>query len=224
MKYLKLFEEFNNRDEILKWMYDNNIIKSGEILDRSGIKKLLYHLIENNESLIKKTALKNCHARGLNSFILNSSPKIRLFISDEDCEIRNIDPYNPIIPIHPHKYDDLFFQINGKLIHHIYHVSNSGVEFNKYNFIRLNNIDSEIINLGKEKLRYVGNFSNINKLRSKTLHTASVEGDCSWIIIETKPDDNFNEIFYHQNLQKRNYLYQKFDDPISYLYDFVDKI
>jgi hypothetical protein len=64
VKYLKLFEEFNNRDEILKWMYDNNIIRSGEILDISGIKKLLYYLIENNKSLIEKTALKNCHARG----------------------------------------------------------------------------------------------------------------------------------------------------------------
>lgn len=224
MKYLKLFEEFNNKDEVLKWMYDNKIIDSNEDLNRNGIKRLLHYLIEKNKSLIEKTALKDCHAIGLNSFILNMDPKIRLFISDDDCEIRNIDPYDPIIPIHPHKYDDLFFQINGKLIHHLYQVSSAGVDFNKYNFIRLNNIDAEIVNLGKEKLRYIGEFSNINKLRSKTLHTASIDGDCSWLIIETKPDENFSEIFYHQNLKKRKDLYKKFENPIEFLNKFVSKL
>ena len=222
MRYLKLFEEFMNKEEVLSWMYSNNILGRNEELNKDGIKKLLNYLIDRNPNIIEKTALKNCHAVGLNSFILNFDPKIRLFICDDECEIKKYDPSNPVIPIHPHKYDDLFFQINGNLVHHLYERRRDGIKFNKYNFIRLNNINTDITKLGEENLRYIGQFSNINRLRSKTLHTVSVEGDCSWIIIETKKDDTFSEIFYHQNLQKRGELYQPFDNPISFLKDFVN--
>lgn len=224
MRYLKLFEEFVDKNEVLNWLYSNKILNNREELNRDGIKKLLNYFINNNQSLIEKTALKNCHAVGLNSFILNTYPKVRIFTCDEECEIKKYDPANPVIPIHPHKYDDLFFQINGKLVHHLYERKPNGIKFNKYNFIRLNNINTEIVKLGEENLKYIGQFSNINKLRSKTLHTVSVEGDCSWIIIETKKDDTFDEIFYHQDLQKRDELYKPFENPISFLKNFVDSI
>ena len=105
-------------------MYKNNIIDKNEELNSDGIKKLLTYLINKNPDIIKRTALKNCHAVGLNSFILNYDPKIRLFISDEDCEIRTINNKNPIIPIHPHKYDDLFVLLgDGDNLHKKQHKS-----------------------------------------------------------------------------------------------------
>lgn len=224
MKYLKLFEEFINKQDILDWLYSNGILNKNEELNKDGVKKLITHFIKNNRQLIEKTALKNCHAIGLNSFILNQNPKIRIFISDEDCEVNKFDPYNPVIPIHPHKYDDLFFPITGKLTHHLYQRNINGIPFNKYNFIRLNTINDEIVKLGEENLKYIGEFSNINKLKSKTLHTISVEGECSWLIIETKQDESFSEIFYHQNLQKRNDLYVPFENPILFLENFINNL
>lgn len=224
MKYLKLFEEFDNKEEVLDWMYSNGILSKNEELNKAGIKKLLSYLIDNNQSIIEKTALRNCHAVGLNSFILNLDPKVRLFICDDECEVRNYDPANPVIPIHPHKYDDLFFQINGKLTHHLYERRPNGIKFNKYNFIRLNNIDTDIVKLGEESLRYIGEFSNVNRLRSKTLHGVSVDGDCSWIIIETKKDDTFDEVFYHQDLKRRDELYKPFNNPVDFLKRFIETI
>lgn len=224
MRYLKLFEEFDNKNEVLEWLYKNKILNANEELNKDVIKKLLNFFIDKNPGLIEKTALKNCHAVGLNSFILNSYPKFRLFTCDEECEIKKYDPANPIIPIHPHKYDDLFFQLTGRLNHHLYEKKPNGIKFNKYNFIRLDNINAKIVNLGEENLKYIGQFSDVNKLKSKTLHTVSVEDDCSWLIIETKKDDTFEEIFYHQNLQERNELYKKFDNPIDYLKGFISKI
>jgi hypothetical protein len=224
MNYLKIYEEFIDKREIMDWLYSNEILNKNEELNLPNIKNILNHLLKTNQDLIKKTALKNCHAVGLNSFILNSYPKIRLFTTDDDCEIRKFDWMNPIIPIHPHKYDDLFFQLSGKLIHHLYEKKDNGIKFNKYNFIRLNNINTEIVKLGEENLKYIGQFSNINRLRSKTLHTASVQDECSWIIIETKKDETFSEIFYHQNLQKRDDLYKPFDSPIEYLQNYINSI
>lgn len=224
MKYLKLFEEFINKQDILDWLYSNGILNKNEELNKDGVKKLITHFIKNNRQLIEKTALKNCHAIGLNSFILNQNPKIRIFISDEDCEVNKFDSSNPVIPIHPHKYDDLFFPITGKLTHHLYQRNINGIPFNKYNFIRLNTINDEIVKLGEENLKYIDEFSNINKLKSKTLHTISVEGECSWLIIETKQDESFSEIFYHQNLQKRNDLYVPFENPILFLENFINNL
>jgi hypothetical protein len=225
MRYIKLFEQFFSKQDVLSWLYSSNILDRNDTMDINGIKKIINYFISQNQSTIQKTALKDCHAVGLNSFILNQYPKVRLFICDEDTEIKKYDISNPIIPIHPHKYDDLFFQIEGKLVHHLYQKSDNGIEFNKYNFIRLNNINMEIKNLGKQKLRYIGQFSNVNKLRSKTLHTVSIEdAPCSWLIIETKEDETFSEVFYHQNLIRRDDLYKPFNNPIEFLIEFVNKL
>ena len=225
MKYLKLFEFFNSRQDAFKWLYDNKILDSDEQLDPIGSKKLITYFIKKHPDTIIKTALRNCHAIGLNSFLLSIDPKIRLFVCDRDTELKSYDPKNPTIPIHPHKYDDLFFQIRGNLHHHLYKKDSNGIPFNKYNFIRLDKIDTEIQNLGKENLKYIGEFSNINQLKAKTLHTVSVKGDdCSWIIIETKRDETFDEIFYHQNLTKNTNLYKPFEDPIGFLTRFVNNI
>lgn len=225
MKYLNLYESFINRQDAFKWLYDNNILDRNESLDPKGTKKLINFFIKKNPDIIEKTALRNCHAIGLNSFLLSIDPKIRIFVCDEDTELYSFNPENPTIPIHPHKYDDLFFQIKGNLHHHLYKKDSNGIVFNKYNFIRLDKIDTEIQNLGQEHLKYIGEFSNINQLKAKTLHTVSVKGDqCSWIIIETKKDETFDEVFYHQNLTQNKNLYQPFNNPISFLSSFANNI
>lgn len=219
MNHLRLYEDFLDKKEVTDWLHSNGILKSKDFID--PIELVKYFTIKNPD-LIKLTALGNCHALGLNSFILNQSPKIRLFVCDDNSELHQpFDPGNPIIPIHPHKYDDLFFQVSGKLIHHLYKKDISGIEFNKYNFIRLNDRGTEIKNLGKETLKYIGEFNNINKLKAKALHTASVQGKCSWIIIETKKDETFSEILYHQDLKPRPELYTKINDPIGFINQFL---
>jgi hypothetical protein len=228
MRYLKLFEEFvpETKDELYDWLYSKGILRRGEVLNPETSVKVVKYFLHYNSEIIKKTALSDCHAIGLNSFILNESPKIRLFICDNDSELySSYNPERPIIPIHPHKYDDLFFPINGKLIHHLYTKNSNGIEFNKYHFIRLSNVDMEIKNLGTEKLKYVGYFNSINKLKSKALHTVSVEDkDTAWLIMETNQDMSFNEIFYHHDLKPRPDLYQKKNNPIEFIEDFLIKI
>lgn len=52
----------------------------------------------------------------------------------------------------------------------------------------------------------------------------SVDGDCSWIIIETKKDDSFDEVFYHQDLKRRDELYKPFNNPVNFLKRFIETI
>ena len=83
----------------------------------------------------------------------------------------------------------------------------------------------EIKNLGTENLKYVGAFNSINKLRSRVLHTVSVEDKMTaWLIMETNQDMSFNEVFYHHDLKPRFDLYQKKNNPIQFIEDFFNNI
>ena len=188
--------------------------------------RLCNYLISENIELIKKTAVRNCHCFGLNSFIINEKPRIRLFIAEPDCELfQEFDYKNPIIPIHPHKYDDIFSQLEGVMINHIYKVAESGIKFNSYKYNRLSNNKSILELAGTETLSYVGGNRNTTFLTSKQLHTASLEGDrCSWTITETFEDKNFIQVAYHQNLLEREGLYIPMLNPDEYLNDYFEQM
>ena len=179
---------------------------------------LVKQLIKTNNDSINSTAIKNCHALGLNSFIINHIPKIRLFIADDDCELfEKFDPLNPKIPIHAHKYNDLFMQLEGELIHHFYNIG-TDIKFNKYRYYRLSDKEQTIQNIGCEYLKYRGEKHDVVELKSSILHSVSLSGEkCSWIIIELDKDENFEQVSYHQNLVNNPELYKRFDDPINYL-------
>ena len=201
-------------------------------------KHLTRFLINTNQELIRKTAIKHCHAYGLHSFIINESPKIRLFIAESGCELNKnnmplgvFNPGAPIIPIHPHKYDDLFITMSGVLNHHIY--CENGKEpqtrynvysrhtLKAYTYRRLND-KHKIEGCGQHTLSYLG-YKNDLLLGAKTLHTVTTEGETSWLIIETFKDDKFEQIAYHQNLLERPELYQEFknEDPIDFINLFI---
>src|SRR5690606_15360009 len=128
--------------------------------------QLCKYLISVNAELIAKTAMSNCHCIGLNSFIINEKPKVRLFIAEPNCELfEKFDYLNPIIPIHPHKYDDMFSQLEGTMINHLYKVG--GIhDFNKYQYKRLSDKKTELELLGKECLDYLGGKTHITELKA----------------------------------------------------------
>lgn len=185
--------------------------------------QLCKYLISINQELIEKTAIKNCHCIGLNSFIINEKPKIRLFIADSNCELfQPFDYMNPIIPIHPHKYDDLFSQLEGTMINHLYRVGGE-LEFNEYQYLRLSNIDSELRLMGKRGLSYLGSKEDVVELKATELHTASLSGErCSWLITETFENKHFKQVSYHQNLTKRNDLYKPMNNSKEYINSYFN--
>lgn len=186
-----------------------------------NILKLCKHLIQENYITVIGSAIRDCHCRGLHSFILNEKPRIRLFIADETCELRG--PYNaqmPVIPVHAHKYDDLFFQLQGQILHQTY-AYGGDIMFKKYKYMRLSNRNQEIVQDGFEKLHYKGGFKR-DSLAAHELHSVSVKGKkCSWVIIETGVDANFEQVAYHQNLIERPDLYKPFPDPIAYIKKYL---
>lgn len=163
--------------------------------------QLVQYLIETNKKLVQETALANCHCIGLNSFIINEKPKIRLFIAEQNCELfQKFDYRNPVVPIHPHKYDDLFTQLEGEMYHHIYTYDRRGDLFNGYKYLRLSDKKVKIEQVRKEKLFYWGP-KKVTSLEAKTLHTASLRGNkCSWLVTETFEDPDFKQVAYHSNL------------------------
>lgn len=180
--------------------------------------QLCKYLISVNAELIDKTAISNCHCIGLNSFIINEKPKVRLFIAEPNCELfEKFDYLNPIIPIHPHKYDDLFLQIEGKMVNHLYNACGD-LEFNQYGYLRLSDKETELKLIGKSYLHYLGSKNDVIELKSTVLHTASLEGKkCSWMIIETFEDKEFEQVAYHQNLIERKELYVKMENANEFL-------
>lgn len=185
--------------------------------------QLCKYLISINGKLIDQTAMTNCHCIGLNSFIINERPKIRLFIAAPNCELfDDFDYFNPIIPIHPHKYDDLFSQLEGTMINHLYKVGGP-LEFNKYQYKRLSDKKTDIELLGKVSIEYLGGKSDISELKSTELHTASLQGKkCSWMVTETFKNEKFEQVAYHQNLVGRTGLYVPMVNSKDYLNSYFN--
>jgi hypothetical protein len=202
---------------------------------QKSVIEFVKYLISINEKLIIDTALSNCHCVGLNSFIINERPKIRLFVADKYCTLYDkFDFKNPIIPVHSHKYDDIFVHVSGRLIHHLYEFSGSSkkididVKFNKYTYGRLSdNTTIEKIGTGR-KFYYKGELDNLEYLKANELHTISldfgVETPCSWLVFETFADKEFEQIAYHKNLVGQNNLYKNFKNPIHYLNNFFETL
>lgn len=188
-------------------------------------------LVATNKKLIEATALRNCHCLGLNSFIINENPRIRLFIADQGCELfQPFDNANPLIPIHPHKYSDLFATLMGEVTHHLYKVEDEFTEqrlvgFRQYTYNRISDQKSEIVCLGNVILSHLVSSSAITQLNAEVLHTVSltpdsVTGVCAWMIMETYEDPGFKQVSYHQYLEARPNLYQAFPDAYRYLQRF----
>jgi hypothetical protein len=216
--------------------------------------ELIKYLVSINKELIERTAIKNCHCIGLNSFIINEKPKMRLFIADDNCELYfqnetnfHFDYKNPIIAIHPHKYDDVFFQLQGSLVHHFYskakpQKSDMPCFFNKYKYLRLSDSNKKIELVGTETIYYEGSNWDVKTLKSNTLHTASLskykagfnisdknkDKSCAWVVIETFEDKNFEQIGYQNNLseflKKQPLLYKKFPNSYDYVSHFINKL
>lgn len=187
--------------------------------------KLCKYLISINQDLIKRTAMSDCHCIGLNSFVINERPRIRLFIAEPHCELfQEFDYKNPIIPIHPHKYEDMFTQLEGVMVNHLYAVGGD-IEFNKYHYLRLSDSNVQLELLGTEGLKYLGARTDIIELKSTELHTASLIGSrCSWLITETFEDKNFKQVAYHKNLVERKELYKPMIDSIEYLESYFSDV
>lgn len=194
-------------------------------------RELLRFIIARNKELIEKTALRDCHIIGLNSFIINEFPKMRLFIAEPNCELyRDFDPTNPLIPVHRHKYDDYFFPIQDNLRHHFYrkieNATYGSILFNSYTYKRIGATNTNIELNGYVNLIYEGSSTIVKHLKAETLHTVSIDSsqESSWIIIETHNTPDFVPIGYHQDLHKRPELYKPFTNPLSYLWKFLDSL
>ncbi len=203
---------------------------------------LCKYLISENKELIKSTAIKDCHAIGLNSFIINENPRMRLYTADPNCELYKLGIYieNPIIPIHRHKYRDLFFQLYGNVVHHIYDVENwiglgqKTFRIAKYRYNRIGDSNKEIKFVDNVDIAYRSTLINPEYLNPSDYHTVYLEPaqlypnpKCCWLIIETEEDSffDFNKFAYSQDLKERPELYQKFDanfDIIKYLQNYLD--
>lgn len=161
-------------------------------MSNKNIIDLCKYLVSVNRDLIERTALKNCHCIGLNSFIINENPRMRLFIADDDCELYSkFDFSNPIIPIHTHKYDDLFFTLEGRVNQHLYTEDNGAsadksygfflqsgtiTELNKYEYNRLSDNKTEMRSMGMGKIYFHGSTAQKTySLKSNILHTVTIE-------------------------------------------------
>ncbi len=184
--------------------------------------RLYKNIIRMNREVIDKTALINCHCIGLNSFVINEKPRMRMFIAEPHCELYGyFHKLNPVIPIHAHKYHDFFVQIKGQITHHLYEVGGD-IFFNKYSYARIGDDKQEPVLVGSDTLKYLGGDSHVYELSPSKLHTVSFDkyypGDeTCWVVIETTEDKNFNQVAYHPDLVKKEGLYAPMQNGFDYL-------
>ncbi len=193
------------------------------------INKSLAALIEANTDLVVSTAIKNCHVIGLHSFIVSQYPKIRLFIADDNCVLREpFDIKNPVLTIHKHKHNDVFIPLTKtKLTHHLYKLTtehnDNSISFSMINYSRLDaDIGTHLI--GSEWLDYIESKS-LYYMDTGQYHTVSINGcdKCSWLVLEMGTNNSFDNISYG-GLPISHECYSKFDDPLTYVRDYLGSL
>jgi len=193
-------------------------------------KAFVNFLLTKNKDLITHTAIKNCHVSGLHSFILCKSPKVRLFLADRDCVLRKpFDFKNPYLTIHAHKHNDLFIPLTRtRIIHHLYKKVNFTDEnslyfhLNMYNRLDKTHENNNGLTCGSDWLEYIGPTTK-PFLNAKELHTVNILGykKCAWLVVEIGTDETFEQLSYGGE-KITDDCYQKFDDPIQYIRDFLN--
>lgn len=190
---------------------------------------LVKPLIVKNAALIERTAIRNCHVTGLHSFILNETPKIRLYIADENCALRYpFDPANPYLTIHRHKHNDLFVRLTDTpIIHHLYKKTPAGItndntmSFNLNSYSRLD--DKGIgMPLGNDYLDYIESREAVF-LHHSALHTVNIigNGKCAWIVIEFGIDESFVALSYGGE-KVTDDCYAPFHNPVEYIKEYLE--
>lgn len=191
-------------------------------------KKLVKFLLKN-EDFIKANAIKNCHALGLHSFLLDNESKARLFIADETCVLRGFYDYQkPIVPVHSHKYDDYFVPLfKNSLVHHIYEVSKEHIDgflYTSMNMFNYERLDGQVPYrlLGSEIVRYVGGFDR-RFLKGSELHSVSIPTTekSAWLVIKADKYDDFTQIGYGE-VGSTEGLYLPFENPIEYIKEYLE--
>lgn len=188
--------------------------------------QLAKHLFNTNKDVVKKTAIRDCHCLGLHSFIINEKPRIRLFIAEDDSELHG---KKVIIPIHSHKYDDLFQVVSGEVIHKLYLEGNVGQPYNTYLYPRIKEGDSTPLLCGLRYLEFVGTIKSKSFIMpASTLHTVQLKGqNVMWMVTELAEDTNFKQIGYvpyNSKLEIRDELYKPFPGALEYITDRFKKI
>lgn len=192
---------------------------------------LVKTLLKANSKLVIDSAIQNCHVVGLHSFILNRSPKIRLFIADENCVLRQ--PFNiaePILTIHAHKHNDIFVNLTKTSItHHIFKktpiaqkTDNTFIySLNLYNRLDAKESHNGML-MGDEYLDYIGS-GYYTFLPHTKLHTVNIlgNGKCAWLIMEVGTNENFVPVSYGGE-QIHPECYRKFNDPIGYIKEYLE--
>lgn len=187
---------------------------------------LLARLIEKNATTIQETAIKNCHVTGLHSFLITRSPKIRLFIADKNCRLRDpFDYKNPYLTVHQHKHHDLFIPLTKtQIIHHLYeHVEffdDECVALSTHEYYRLDQERNNGRTGGSDNMRYLGPTTK-KFLTANEYHTVSIPGGgkCAWLILEFGTVENFQQLSYGGE-QITPDCYQEFPNAVEYIKEY----
>lgn len=190
---------------------------------------LIKKFIELHSDSIIETAIKNCHCIGLHSFIIRTKPfKIRLFLADENCELRQpYDVENPHLTIHRHRHSSIFVPLTKtKIIHQLYRIAENSFDsvncfsFSTNIYSRLNQKYFHGQTGGSDWLTYCGASSKCF-LHAEEFHSVNILGNekCAWLVIELSEANDFEQISYG-GAKLTDGCYQKFDDPIKFITDF----
>lgn len=185
------------------------LVQSGEIFkgtkvsgkDREEIRGNLIkalqkskHELKVDKELALESGLKDFAMPGLYSIILSrdDSFKTRLFVFDGDHT--KLGTKN--VPIHAHKYIDLLTPLFGKLVDHVFKLSDVGFIADSYSYSRYcddNQIGLQSRN-SKVCLKHITSFHNqVHLINAGELHTVNVcENQVAWVIQELE----FNNLYH----------------------------
>lgn len=181
------------------------------------MKKLIRHLLQENEEEIVAKSFLNCHVEGLHSIMLLNSPSktIRLYITDTNHKLTTNN-----LAIHPHHCNVTLHQIYGNMINCNYAVEQGGIVYNKFEFSSGITGSLGFKKIGTEKLKlekaYVLSPGDCVTLPAETLHTVECAKDkvSAWFVYEGRENPEYKPLCYSTKdeiVTDKNLLYIKTD-------------
>lgn len=211
---------------------------------------LIKSFLRKNQCLIAARALKNCHARGLDSIVIHENPIVRIFMTRPDHELWMNYPNqnNPLsVGFHPHHCNLQFFILQGELTNILAQKTfiddndewwNDLIELDCFEYqskiskneIKFNPVQKKI-KFDLDFIFYKKNVSEIYKdsfkMKANQIHTVYVPKrmETIWAIFEDKEDPNYIPYTYSNvELDKQDFSHLYLRPTNQEVLDMIEKV
>lgn len=175
-------------------------------------------ILRNNAEEIAKNSYRNCHAVGVDSFLLKDG--LRMFRAEGGYTLESKHLLSPVVGFHTHKTDLDIVVLSGEITNALITLTEYGDKIMEYrftSFIRDGKIDMHLNGdvccelISRQKIT-AGESLHLDSREIHTIWTNETPIPPAWLIYEGKEDDYYEPLIY---TNRKNFDFKNLYQPMT---------